>query len=149
MPLAVLARYLTDTAGQEYPPDTMIVRVRGVEIVCESLEELDQIIQRYGVEGAVRDGTGSIAVPSGGTAGAGGIDVKLLRQFVQNPAGIPSPTVAGMLKATGKGIPGALTAFAARMHLAPDSFEKCNPGGRRGWKLTEPALAAAQAVLSD
>ena len=38
----------------------MIVRVRGVEVVCETLEELDQIIERYGGETVMSAPSGSM-----------------------------------------------------------------------------------------
>lgn len=122
----------------------MLVRVRGIEIVCDNLDELDAILDRYGDGAAVRSGGGATPTQGGGKS----VDERLLRAFMGSPSGVPSPTITGLLKVNGKAIPAALAAWAGRMNL-PNAFEKANPGGRRGWKLTDAAMAAARAVHTD
>lgn len=126
----------------------MIVRIRGVEIVCESLEELDRLLERYGEAGAITAGP---QLPSPGRSGGAppSVDMTLLRALIGAPAGIPSPTVQGMLGARGKGIATAFKAWCGRMHLPPDAVEQANPRGKRGWRLTEAGQHAARAILGN
>ncbi|HLY38565.1 MAG TPA: hypothetical protein VKU61_11050 [Candidatus Binatia bacterium] len=128
----------------------MIVRVRGIEIVCESLEELDQLMERYG-EAAATNGAASMSVGGSLSTHAGkkavALDNGLLQAFAQSPTGVQSKIVEGMLGIRGKAIRAALRAWATRVHLSPDTIEKANPGGRRGWKLTSSGIAAAKALM--
>lgn len=124
----------------------MVVRVRGIEIVCDSLDELDAIIDRYGDGAAVR-GPGSLSSNGGG--GTTNVDGALLRAFLSNPSGVGSPTIQGMLKVQGKAISAALKAWAGRMNMPVDGFERANPGGRRGWKLNDGAIAAGKLLHSE
>lgn len=123
----------------------MKVRVRGVEIECESLDELDAIIDRYG-EGAPVRGANGLAGLSVPTVGATNVDQALLRAFLNAPSGLPSQAVQGMLHVKGKAIPGALKAWAVRVHLPDDGFEKANPGGKRGWRLSDAGAGAARVL---
>jgi hypothetical protein len=131
----------------------MIVRVRGVEVVCETMEELDQIIERYGDAGASPIGT--LLGPSqpaasslnGAARKAAALDNGLLQAFVNSPAGVQSKIVEGLLGIRGKAIPFALRAWAKRVHIAPETIARANPGGKRGWKLNESGIAAARALM--
>ncbi len=127
----------------------MIVRIRGIEVVCESLEELDRLIERYGdAEGVVVRSGATIQGAGGNPTTGAGIDLQLLRAFINAPGGVLSGTVTGMLNARGKGIPGALKAWCARIHLAPGAVEPASPGGKRGWRLTESGQEAAKVILN-
>src|SRR5205823_1202674 len=119
---------------------------RGVEVVCESLEELDALIARYG-DAATPGRPGPAKAGRNGT-GPADVDVALLRLLARSPSGVVSKTIEGMLQVQGKAIRTALRAWAVRVNLSPDTIEKANPGGRRGWRLTEGGMGAAKALMA-
>jgi hypothetical protein len=125
------------------------VRVRGIEVVCETLDDLDKIIERYGDTSAPPAGSAQAALAGshGVARKAAALDNGLLQAFAQAPGGVQSKIVEGMLGVRGKAIRSALRIWAARVHLSPDTIEKANPGGKRGWKLNESGIAAARTLL--
>jgi hypothetical protein len=131
-----------------------IVRVRGIEIECDTLDDLDAIVERYGASGSTertpsRDENAG-ARENGGPAitGLSRTDTALLKQLVQNAgAGVPSSVIGGMLSAERKGIPGALARWAERVGLPNDACVTARPGGQRGWRLNDGALHAAREIL--
>jgi len=128
-----------------------IVRVRGVEIVCESLDELDELVERYGSDSAEGGGASSrLRRSSGGPPGASASDVALLRAMAEGGAqGVSSEQIGHMLGTQGKGIPPALSRWAVRMGISTDgdAFDAARPGGARGWRLKSGVLAVAKGVL--
>ncbi len=122
----------------------MIVRVRGVEVVCETLDELEQIIQRFGGEIAT-----PTVQPMARTHSPHDHDARLLRAFVRSPSGLPSTTVQGMLGVKGKAIPYALREWAMKVRLPPDSYVKTTISGKRGWKLSAAGFNAARTLLDE
>jgi len=88
----------------------MIVRVRGVEVVCETLDELDQIIDRYGegaAPGAVPAHQVVTAPTNGASRSAAALDNGLLQAFVQNLPGSSRRWSRACSRCEGR-IPGAL-----------------------------------------
>jgi len=132
---------------------TFTVRVRGIEIVCESLEDVDAIIDRYGsAEGAdVRPIIGS----SNGSAtrgNRGGGDMALLRQFIEaGSTGVTSTVIGQMLGTAGKGVPPALQRWGIRIGLAENQaslpLEQARPKGARGWRLNEGGMITAREIV--
>lgn len=128
-----------------------IVRIRGVEVVCESLDDVDQIIDRYGGtanETAARSVNHGAPVANVGTAS----DVALLRSMVNaGTGGLLSETIGQMLGKKGKGIPPALFRWAMRVGISQtdtgDALEATRPQGARGWRLREGALTVAKEIL--
>src|SRR5688572_22583145 len=99
-----------------------VVRVRGVEIVCETLDEINAIIERFGVEAtgvAGNSGAHMAKLPN-----VRDHDGRLLRALVRSSGGLPSSTVQGMLNVQGKAIPYALRDWAKRMRLPQDACVK-------------------------
>jgi len=134
-----------------------LVRVRGVEIECATLDDVDELIERYGQIGqadSVRnsqraENSGARANPNAVVGGPGTTDKALLKQLVQSSEhGVSSGMIGGMLSAERKGIPTALSKWADRVGLPQDACIPSRPGGKRGWKLNEGALAAAREILS-
>lgn len=126
-----------------------IVRIRGVEVVCETLDQLDEIVERYGGEGAP-------AAPkraNGGAAGPAG-DAALLRELVNvGSTGLGSQTIGEMIGARGKGVPVALKRWALRVGLTQDEsnfpLEPARPQGGRGWRLNDGAITIARHLLGQ
>lgn len=130
------------------------VRVRGVEIVCDALEDIDRLIERYGDESLAPTAGGAKASMGGGPPGAGAADLTLLRTMVSaGSLGVSSEQIGHMLNTKGKGIPNALQRWAIRIgiteHADGQVFDSARPQGARGWKLKDGALAVAKTVLGQ
>lgn len=130
------------------------VRVLGVEVVCDSLEDVEKLIAKYG-GGALehkpppsgRRGDGGRGVPGGLTAR----DAAVLDAVLEGGArGVPSEVLEGILGRRGKALPGALHEWAIRVGVARDQqanvFEVARIGSKRGWKLRTGALATARKI---
>lgn len=128
------------------------VRVRGVEIECDSLDDVDDLVERYGnaSESVPLPRGAAPATPrnSGSNSTGGTTDTALLKALVQSgPSGVTSSLIGGMLNAQRKGIPSALTAWASRVGLPDEACVAARPGGKRGWRLNEGALVGAREIL--
>ena len=126
-----------------------IVRVRGVEIVCESLDDVDTIVDRYGGESAAPAKRPASTAPSG-PAG----DTALLLELVQaSTTGLSSQKIGHMIGARGKGMPNALKRWAVRVGLTQDEsnfpLEAARPDGGRGWRLKDGMVSVARHLLGQ
>lgn len=125
------------------------VRVRGVEIVVETLEELDLIIHRYGLSSEADLPTKEIR----SIKDAMDRDYSLLRQFVtEDEVGIRSEELADWFRIKGRGLPSRLLAWAKRVGLRgtfEDIFERTVYRGQRGFRLTKDAVEKAQLLLGE
>ena len=132
------------------------VRIRGVEVICSDLDAVAEVINRFGADGPALEGgaTGKGAPSSAahnGHGAPGALDTALLTAFVTaGRSGVATDTVRQMLGSNvrGRAIPSALATWAVRIGIARDatasSVERANPGGQRGWRLNDGALAAAR-----
>jgi len=131
-------------------------RIRGVDISCDTLDDLEAILERFGAEQEPRDnragppsGRPDAPARSNGEAPADA-DAMLLRAFLSGgDAGIPASTIQNLLpRAAGRGMPIALQRWAIRVNIAnedgPAACVPARPGGGRGWKLTQGAMNVAQ-----
>ena len=131
---------------------TFTVRVRGIEIICESLDDVDAILDRYGSN----EGT-EVKPFIGSTNGAGARggrcgDMALLRQFIEaGSTGVTSTVIGQMLGTAGKGVPPALQRWAIRIGLAESEaslpLEQARPKGARGWRLNEGGMITAREMI--
>ena len=129
----------------------------GIEVFCDSYEELKPILEHGGVQA-------SVGVPATGASRQLGAkqdapaaqsgpasDAALLGEFVVKGAAT-SETLQDALGKKSKGLPGALMAWAARVGIARDEnaftdiFESCKTQGQRGWRLTSAAMLTAKHV---
>lgn len=128
----------------------IVVRIRGVEVVCESLDDLDSILERYG-----SSPDGAIVSPASrnGSGRGTGADTALLRALVEaGSTGISSQMIGDMLGTRGKGVPPALQKWGVRVGLAQGDgkpFDPARPQGGRGWKLKEGAMSVARHLLGQ
>jgi hypothetical protein len=127
------------------------VRVRGVEIVCETLEDIDQLIERYGGTAGMSAQPFHAPPQLGGPAGVAAADATLLQALVSaGQQGVSSESIGHMLGTKGKGIPPALQRWAARVGIARtedgDVWEPARPQGARGWRLKNGSLAVARTL---
>lgn len=140
-------------------PITMAYRVRigRLEIECESLADLDDLVARYA--GEVPSGSSTLtqgAAPKVSNSSAPmQRDQILLRQLVQaGEGGIDAGTVSSLLGgARGRAVPVAVRRWATRVGLADNEDNSvmvaARPGGQRGWRLSSGALGAARAMLQN
>ncbi len=128
-----------------------LVRVRGVEVVCETLEDVDVIVDRYGVEGThQQEGFGLRRTDR--PAGPSARDRAVLKTLVEaGTKGVSSKVLEDMLGRKAKALPPALSAWAARQQVTHDPsvfpFEAARPDGKRGWRLSEGAMTTAKMIL--
>jgi hypothetical protein len=125
-----------------------IVRVRGVEIVCDDLDAVDELVGRYGSEGTAPPKRKAVA-PSGAAA-----DTALLKDLVEaGSTGLSSQKIGHMIGARGKGVPTALKRWALRIGLAQDEqklpLEAARPQGGRGWRLQDGGMSIARQLLEQ
>ncbi len=133
------------------------VRVRGVEIICDTLDDLDAIVERYGSEGEAPSVHAAAAAASrNGSSGAAlsgrSADVALLQTLLEaGNTGVKSEAIGHMIKARGKGFAPALTRWATRVGFsdAESNFplEPARPEGARGWRLKDGAMVMAKALF--
>jgi hypothetical protein len=132
------------------------VRIGRLEISCESLEELDELVGRYGAGEGAEPVSGGAARQSSGAAGSNGEssrDLQLLRALVDaGETGMAAGTVSSMLGGVrGRTVPVAVRKWAVRVKLADaEDNSACvpaRPGGQRGWRLNPGALGAAKLLL--
>jgi hypothetical protein len=121
--------------------------VRGIEIVVETLEELDLIIDRYGSTSEAEVFAKDITSIKDAMARDAGI----LRQFLmQGDLGLPSEKLARWFGIQGKGLPSRLLAWAKRIGLNGKFghiFERTVYRGQRGFRLTEKAMNKGRQLL--
>lgn len=135
-------------------------KIKGVWVRCRNLEELDELLERYGSD----DDTASESVTpppvngqrknggGGGGVQASALDTALLKElYAAGANGVKTKRIEGMIGSKGKALRAGLQRWAVRMKLAPDEntfpFENARPEGARGWKLSEGALSGAKLML--
>ena len=129
------------------------VRVRGVEIICESLEDVDRLIERYGgAPGSPSSPDLASTMARGGPSGVAAHDLAVLHALINaGTQGVTSESIGHMLGTKGKGIPPALRRWAMRIGIAQnedgDALEAARPQGARGWRLKDGSLAVARTIL--
>jgi hypothetical protein len=131
------------------------VRVRGVEIMCDTLDDLDAIVDRYGSTDEAptsRLATGTKNGSASSASGGKGGDNTLLKTLVEaGTAGVRSTVIGHMISAKGKGFTPALRRWAVRVGFtdAESNFplEQARPDGARGWRLKEGALVMARDLV--
>ena len=133
------------------------IRIRGVEVIVDSIESLDRLIDRYGGQTGGEAGDQSLSTradnsqvsdPTGGHA----LDRALLKRFIEvEHMGIPSRELAVKLHANRKAVQIGLTKWANRIGLWHGNFqaifEKNLPDGARGYRLTPEAISAGKDIL--
>lgn len=132
--------------------------VKGIGISIGSWEELDELIQRYGVEGpVVIQGSASQPPPKTDRTNGSGVlaplDRSLLENFVASGIrGVLSNQLGPALGTGGRGIRPALDAWARRIGLVTQdgvsAFETVKRLEGRGFRLTPVYLDAARSMLA-
>jgi hypothetical protein len=135
----------------------MKVKIGSLEISVDSLDELDELVKRYG--GAT---TPAIETPAGhkphgavtGTkhiAGSTAADGVVLSKLIEAGSnGVPTNVLGEILGKRGKGARGALRHWSKRIGLSSDDnldvFEDCRSGTQRGIRLKSSFLDVAKSL---
>jgi len=134
-----------------------IITVRGIAIQVETPDELDEIIQRYGVDTAMPPlglealGKSTKKHPAGTLARN---DRILLGQFVERETkGVLNKDLGQFFGARGKAIGPALRKWGVHIGLAGNetsqAFERFNRPDGRGYRLSTPFLQVAKTLLKE
>lgn len=136
-------------------PKTMKIKIRGIEIEVSSLDELEQLLDRFGSNGAVEDdstdrtpqGPGQ-TIPKHGRVS----DAVVLKRLVEVGAGgMPTKELGEILGRRGKATMGAANEWALRIGLVSDdshqAIERCRVGTQRGARIIPSLLEVAKAIL--
>ena len=134
-----------------------IITVRGIAVQVETLDELDEFIQRYG-----SDITTGLPTPDNlmkpGKKPREGIlarnDRVHLQHFVdRDNKGVLNKDLGKFLGAKGKAIGPALRIWGVRIGLADNktaqAFERFSRPDGRGYKLSAPFLQIAKSLLEE
>lgn len=133
--------------------------VRGIEIEV-TLEEFDQLIERYGTDAGSPSVSPKPPDNSGGggggarRGGGGGVaDGVILKTLVEaGSGGVEVNRLGDLLGRKGKAMRGAAKAWANRVGLATnadhDPFEECRVGSRRGIRIKPSLMELAKALNS-
>jgi hypothetical protein len=132
------------------------VNVKGIDVEVTSLEELDALIRRYGVDRPsakpptpIRN-SASTNRPSDGSVSSKDADYSLLQRFVKARHGVPSAEISSVLGAKKRGLPGALERWATRVGLIRKGqrlpMGRNRVDGNRVWVLTREGLVLAKQV---
>lgn len=144
----------------------MKVRIGTLEVCDVTLDDLDELVKRYG--GAVQAGgagEGNSGAAAGGTAHSGSskaagsghhhgntADTVILRKLVEGGSqGVPTADLGTMLGRRGKATRGAAQEWAHRMGIVGDAemeaFEESRVGTQRALRLKPSLLDIAKAHL--
>lgn len=135
----------------------MKVRIGNLEITVETLDELDELVKRYGNapiaspdESAVRN-LGDSRV---GVVGASASDTVLLQRLVEaGDAGVTTIDVGNILGRRGKAARPALREWALRIRLTNDEniepFEDARVGTQRGVRIIKSLQPVAEHILKQ
>jgi hypothetical protein len=138
----------------------MKVKIGSLEITVETLDELDQLVQRYGnasIETVAQTGDGHKPSPAGagskvhvGSKPADGVVLQKLIDAGTN--GVPTNVLGEILGKRGKGARGALRIWSKRVGLSSDDnldvFEDCRSGTQRGIRLKSSFHDVAKSLLT-
>jgi len=130
------------------------VKIGKLEIIVDSLDDLDRLIERYGL---VEGSEAAVSVPVHEVMQSKrpqkNSDLSLLQRFVENGiAGIPSGELFLTFGVKGKGITGALSDWAERVGLKGDIekiFKRKIYRGKRVQCLTPQAIATGRHILES
>ena len=131
----------------------MKVRIKGVEIYVETMDELDELIDRYGSEISTNEGeSGVTRARQNSSKGLDTRDRVVLKTFVDaGSTGVPTVELGKMLGKRGRGTRGAARKWAERVGLSSDHtldpFEECRVGTQRGLRIEAAHLAIAKGLL--
>lgn len=132
------------------------ITIKGIAIQVESLEELDEFVDRYGSDVAV--GSGDVGdgkrTRKSGNASLAQNDRVMLKQFVERAnRGILNKDLGDFLGASGKAIGPALRKWALHIKLAHEQgaqvFDRFSRPDGRGYKLTPTFLKIAQEMVGE
>jgi len=133
----------------------MKVRIGQLEISDVSIEELDELVNRYGGDGGssppAKAGGKSPVNPKIANSGGGGHqDAVLLKNFVDGAdLGVEAKTVGEILGRRGKATRGAIREWAKRIGLSQegvDPFEPCRLGTKRAFRIKPSLLEVAKSI---
>ena len=135
------------------------VKIGNLEITVESLEELDQIVKRYG-NVASEDSAGQAhpdkktKAGQSATVGSGAADTVLLKKFVEaGDSGVTTIEVGTILGRRGKAARPALREWAKRIGLTTDGnlepFDEARVGTKRGLRIKSSLQQVAEHILKQ
>lgn len=132
----------------------MKVKIGNLEITVESLDELDDLVKRYGGSAidtsTQKDGKQVHSTAGHKThSGTGAADGVVLSKLIEAGAGgVPTNVLGELLGKRGKGARGALRKWSKRVGLSSDenldTFEDCRSGTQRGIRLKSSFLDVAK-----
>jgi len=138
----------------------MKINIQGLEVIVDSVEELQQLIDHFGSadasEKSPKKANGS-PTGNGGSGGNGGSvvhDRVILQHLVEAAdTGVHTNTLGDMLGRKGKSVGPALLQWGVKIKLVAEEtnnpFEKARPNGGRGWKLKSTMLPIAKQMLDE
>ncbi len=129
-----------------------MVFIHGVSIPVESWEELDELVNRYGKGGDIKE-TGSDKNRVVITSTLSHSDRSLLQQFVEKGSrGLLNAHIGRALGKVGKGIRPELETWSRRIGLVTQhgasAFERVQTAQGRGCRLAGIYVQAARSMLS-
>jgi hypothetical protein len=134
----------------------MKVRIGALEVADVTLDELDELVKRYGQ--LVQPTEGETAKAADGKQShkphghGASTDMVILRKFVEGGnQGVPTSTLGDMLGRRGKATRGAARKWAERVGLCPDPaldpFEESRVGTQRALRIKASLMDIAKAHL--
>ena len=131
------------------------ITIKGIPVPVESIEELDEFIERYGSDVTVlTSDSGEGKRTRKGNASLAQNDRVMLKQFVEREnKGVLNKDLGNFLGTAGKAIGPALRKWALRIGLAHEEkaqvFERFSRPDGRGYKLTPTFLKIAQEMVGE
>lgn len=134
----------------------MKVKIGNLEITVETLEELDELVKRYGgdsIDTSAAYNKHRKAAASK-VAGATTADQVVLRKLIEAATtGVETNVLGEILGKRGRGARGALRRWSKRIGLTSDdnldTFEDCRIGTKRGIRLKHSFLDVAKSLPSQ
>jgi len=132
----------------------MHVKIRGVDIYLENMDELDMLLEKYGSEIAI--GEDANPEPKSKHKQAAGSssthDRVILSRFVEaGSTGVETNELGKLLGKMGRGTRNAAKQWALRVGLinsdSVDPFEECRVGSKRGLKIETAHLSVAKELM--
>lgn len=135
----------------------MKVKIGNLEVTVDSLDELDELVNRYGNLAATSaDEAGKTLKRTGDShpVGAGAADTVLLKKLVEaGDAGVTTIDVGTILGRRGKAARPALKEWAKRVGLTTDDnlepFEDARVGTQRGLRIIKSLQPVAEHILKQ
>lgn len=131
----------------------MRIIYRGIPIEADTIEELDELIDRYGTpddrpasDSGIHATTNKMALKSSSPA-----DKVLLKQLIERGArGVWTKEIGEILGKGGKSLPPAIASWAKRIGLQDGSvqpFEYCRVGSKRHVRIKGSVTEVAKHIL--